>query len=103
MRRELFSCTVAPDDDRTMAYLHGELDASNVDRPVHQLAPAANTGSHIVLSLSGLRFMGTAGLSALVDLKGRAARAEGSLRLTHHVPPSCAVCSLSPACMTASA
>jgi anti-anti-sigma factor len=65
-----------------VAYLYGELDACSVTCLTGRLTPVAMTGRDIVVDLSGLSFVDTAGLIALVDLQRHATTAGGSLRLT---------------------
>lgn len=81
MVKELFSCAVAFRNDCAIAYLCGELDMSTADCVKAPLVPLAVAGWDIVLELSNLTFVGTAGLRALADIQESAAAAGGSTRM----------------------
>jgi anti-anti-sigma factor len=76
------SRTVLFNDNRALAYLHGELDACSVSCLRARLIPVAMTGRDIVIDVAGLDFVDTAGVVALIDLQREALKAGGSLRLT---------------------
>src|ERR1700733_11815217 len=56
----LFSCTVALKPETTVAYLDGELDMSTAVSH-DPFGPLAKAGSDIIVNLSGVRYMGSAG------------------------------------------
>jgi hypothetical protein len=58
-------------DDRVIVFLDGELDAATAPGLAEQLAPLAETGSHPILDLAGLRFCHCAGLSLFPRLRQR--------------------------------
>jgi anti-sigma B factor antagonist len=76
------SYTVLFSDNHALAQLHGELDACSVGCLRTRLMPIAMTGRDIIIDLTGLDFVDTAGVVALTDLQREARRAGGSLRLT---------------------
>ena len=78
---EPFSCNVTVTPTYAMAYAHGELDISTVEGLTAQLAPLARAGGEIVVDLSDLSFLGSAGLRALAELDEIATAAGGSLML----------------------
>jgi anti-anti-sigma factor len=59
----------------------GELDVGTAPGLGEQLAPLADTGSHLILCLAGVRFCDCAGLSLFLRLQQRARAAGGSLHL----------------------
>ena len=58
-------------DDRVVVFLDGELDAATAPGLAEQLAPLAETSSHPILDLAGLRFCDRAGLSLFLRLRQR--------------------------------
>jgi anti-anti-sigma factor len=80
--KQLFSCTVDFGPGCAIAYLGGELDAQTAECLTAVVSPLANASCDIVVNLSGLGFLGTAGVVALTDLQRDATAAGGSLRLT---------------------
>jgi anti-sigma B factor antagonist len=78
---ESFSCTVTVRPTYAMAYAHGDLDITTVGRLTAQLAPLAEAGGEIVVDLSDLSFLGSAGLRALAKLDEIATAAGGCLLL----------------------
>ena len=66
--------------------VNGELDAGTAPGLGGQLEPLADTGSHLILDLAGLRFCDCAGLSLFLRLQQRARAAGGSLQLAAHTP-----------------
>lgn len=59
----------------------GELDAGTVPGLRGQLEPLADSGSHLILDLAGLRFCDCAGLTLFLRMQQRARAAGGSLQL----------------------
>jgi anti-sigma B factor antagonist len=59
----------------------GELDAGTVAGLSGQLEPLADSGSHLILNLAGLRFCDCAGLTLFLRMQQRAHAAGGSLQL----------------------
>lgn len=78
---EPFSCNVTVTPRYAMAYVQGELDISTVGGLTAQLAPLAGAGGDIIVDLSGLSFLGSAGLRGLAELDEIATTAGGSLML----------------------
>ena len=76
-----FSCTVTVTPTYAMAYAHGDLDITTVGCLMAQLAPLARAGDEIVVDLTDLGFLGSAGLRALAELDEIATAAGGSLLL----------------------
>ncbi len=66
--------------------VNGELDAGTVPGLSGQLEPLADTGSHLILDLAGLRFCDCAGLNLFLRLQQRARAAGGSLQLAAPTP-----------------
>ncbi len=64
----------------------GELDAGTAPGLSGQLEPLADTGSHLILDLAGLRFCDCAGLNLFLRLQQRAHAAGGSLQLAAPTP-----------------
>jgi anti-anti-sigma factor len=71
----------------TVVVLDGELDAGIAPDLGGQLEPLADTGSHLILDLVGLRFCDCAGLNLFLRLQQRAHAAGGSLHLAAPTPP----------------
>jgi anti-sigma B factor antagonist len=86
-RMNIFSCGVDFHGECAVAYLRGELDSCTVEHLVDRLCPLAMAGQDIVVDLSGLQFVATAGLTALDELERHASAAGGSIRLTDPPPP----------------
>ena len=61
--------------------VNGELDTGTAPGLSGQLEPLADTGSHLILDLAGLRFCDCAGLTLFLRLQQRARAAGGSLQL----------------------
>ena len=61
--------------------VNGELDVGTAPGLGGQLAPLADTGSHLILDLAGLRFCDCAGLNLFLRLQRRARAVGGSLHL----------------------
>ncbi|HZA10314.1 STAS domain-containing protein [Mycobacterium sp.] len=83
---DLLTCTVISNHECAIAYLDTELEISSVDWLADRLSPLAAEGRDVVLNLAALRFLGTAGLHALVDLGQQATATGGSVRLAE--PPA---------------
>ena len=81
-RMNIFSCGVDFHDECAVAYLRGELDMSSVPALFDRLCPLAKDGQDMVVDLSGLQFVATAGLTTLAELERAACAAGGSIRLT---------------------
>lgn len=64
-----------------IVFVNGELDAGTTPGLGGQLAPLADTGSHLILDLAGVRFCDCAGLNLFLRLQQRARAAGGSLHL----------------------
>jgi anti-anti-sigma factor len=71
---------VALKPETTVAYLNGELDMSTARRLTIRLGPLAKAGSDIIVNLSGVRYMGSAGQRALRELQRDATAAGGSVK-----------------------
>jgi anti-anti-sigma factor len=69
-----------------ISVLLGKLDIATAPGLARQLESLAETGSHLILDLAGLRLCDCAGLSALLRLRQRATAAGGSLHLTALTP-----------------
>jgi anti-sigma B factor antagonist len=67
--------------DLAVVVVNGELDAGTVPGLRGQLEPLADSGSHLILDLAGLRFCDCAGLSLFLRMQQRARAAGGSLQL----------------------
>ena len=79
--KRLLTCAMTFEPQRTVAYLHGELDCYTAECVVTRLAPFVTSGHDLVVNLSGLSFLGITGL-ALLDRLSRCADCNGgSLRL----------------------
>lgn len=61
--------------------LEGYLDLANADRVVERLAQLAGDGRDLELDLSGVTFMDSSGLRALIKLDREFRRGKGRLRL----------------------
>jgi len=72
---------VALKPETTVAYLDGELDMSTA-MSHDPFGPLAKAGSDIIVNLSGVRYMGSAGQRALRELQRDATEAGGSVSLT---------------------
>jgi anti-anti-sigma factor len=79
---DLFSCRIVVDDEAVIVYLNGEIDMCTVESLVDRLCPLAAAGNDIIMDLSGLSFLGTAGLGAFFELQKHATTAGGSMRLS---------------------
>jgi anti-sigma B factor antagonist len=77
--------------DLTVVVVNGELDAGTVPGLREQLEPLADSGSHLILDLAGLRFCDCAGLTLFLLMQQRARAAGGSLQLA---APTASVCRL---------
>ena len=64
-----------------IVFLNGELDAGTAPGLGGQLAPLADSRSHFILDLAGLRFCDCAGLNLFLRLQQRARAVGGSLHL----------------------
>jgi anti-sigma B factor antagonist len=84
----IFTCTVDFDNESAVAHLSGELDMSTVACLVDRLCPLAAMGRDIVVDLSGLSFLGTAGVVAFCELQRSATAAGGSVRLSEVPTPA---------------
>lgn len=67
--------------DLAVVVVNGELDAGTVPVLREQLEPLADSGSHLILDLAGLRFCDCAGLTLFLRTQQRARAAGGSLQL----------------------
>jgi anti-anti-sigma factor len=67
--------------------LGGELDIATAPGLAGQREPLAETDSHLILDLAGMRFCDCAGLSLFLRLKQRSAAAGGALHLTAPTAP----------------
>ena len=74
---DLLTCTVISNHECAIAYLDTELEISSVDWLADRLSPLAAEGRDVVLNLAALRFLGAAGLHALVDLEQQATATGG--------------------------
>ncbi len=64
-----------------IVFVNGELDVGTTPGLGGQLAPLADTGSHLILDLAGVRFCDCAGLNLFLRLQQRARAVGGSLHL----------------------
>jgi anti-sigma B factor antagonist len=71
----------------TVVVVDGELDVDTAPLLSRQLAPLADTGSHLILDLAAVRFCDCAGLSLFLRLQRQASAAGGSLHLTALTAP----------------
>lgn len=84
--------TVEKAGDLAVVALPGEhLDASVVEEFKRDMAPLLDTQSKVLLDLSGLRFVDSAGVGALLSCLRRANAAGGDLKLFGMTPPVRAV------------
>ncbi len=82
-------------EDLTLVTLSGALDIYTVPAFLHDVEPQARVGGLIVIDLSGVTLLGSAGLGALVRLRNRARR-DCWARLAWSAPVAgCAGCSRS--------
>lgn len=66
--------------------LRGELDIATALGLARRLEPLAETGSHLILDLAGVRFCDCAGLTTFLRLRQRATASGGSLHITEPAP-----------------
>jgi anti-anti-sigma factor len=67
--------------------VNGELDAGTMPGLSEQLESLADSGSHLILDLAGLRFCDCAGLTLFLRMERRARAAGGSLQLAAPTAP----------------
>lgn len=65
---EPFSCNITVMPTYAMACAHGDLDITTVGRLTAQLVPLAEAGGEIVVDLSDLNFLGSAGCARWLSL-----------------------------------
>jgi len=66
----------------TTVTVNGDLDAGNTEKVFTQLADAISTGAHVTVDMSGVPFMDSAGISALVRAHNLAIARGQRLRVT---------------------
>jgi anti-anti-sigma factor len=76
-----FSTEVARVDGATVIYVRGEIDIATCERLRDTIEPHMGPQQTIVLDLSGVQFMGTAGLHVLEQARGTLTADGGSLIL----------------------
>jgi anti-sigma B factor antagonist len=82
MSADLAEIAVSKDGDTTIAAISGELDESNADDVAQALVDLAGSdGRRLVVDLSGVEFIGSAGIRALFSLMTTACAKEGHLRV----------------------
>lgn len=84
---QLLTCHIDVRDELAVLSVHGELDAATTPGLAARLQPLADTGRHLILDLTGLRFCGCAGLTLFLQLHTRAGRRGGSLLLVAPTHP----------------
>ena len=75
--------TSRPADGTVVVAVTGELDMLTAPELRHAVAEQISAASLVVLDLDGVRFLGTSGLAALIELREQAHRAGVELR--HHL------------------
>jgi anti-sigma B factor antagonist len=73
--------TVHPDEHTLLLRVHGCLDASNAPSFVQQCHVARKNGRNLVLNLSGVSFIASSGIGALLALAEDMQENSGTLRL----------------------
>lgn len=84
---EPFALSVTQHDDLTLIALRGELDlATQADFRARLIDLLVGGSVHLVLDLSGLTFLDSTGLGALIGIRRRAHALQGSLTLVCPTP-----------------
>lgn len=73
-------------DDTAIVHAAGEVDMSSAGLLADELAKATETSGRIVVDLDGVSFLGTSGLSVLVDANVRCQATGAALRVVPSQP-----------------
>lgn len=76
------TCTISRVDGVHVVELEGELDANTSPAAQHEIMPLAGTGQSILLDMSGVSFMSSAGLRLLLSTYRQVSTLGGAIALS---------------------